>query len=62
MWTAFGIMLGFIVDLGFYFVQDHNPHIKGLKWRLMLGSAGIPAFIVMALGKPVTTPVRRSTY
>ncbi|KAG8862493.1 hypothetical protein FRB96_001564 [Tulasnella sp. 330] len=49
MWTAFGIMLGFIVDLGFYFVQDHNPHIKGLKWRLMLGSAGIPGFIVMAL-------------
>ncbi|KAH9013143.1 MFS sugar transporter [Lactarius pseudohatsudake] len=35
MWTAFGIMLGY-------------PHIKGLNWRLMLASAGIPALFLMA--------------
>lgn len=40
--------MGFICDLAFYFVKDHNPHIKGLGWRLMLGSAGIPAIIVMS--------------
>ncbi|TFY77670.1 hypothetical protein EWM64_g6345 [Hericium alpestre] len=46
MWTAFGIMLGTVVDLAFYKVPDH-PHITGLNWRLMLGSAGIPAFLLM---------------
>jgi len=47
MWTAFGIMLGYSSDLTFLHVGD--PHnIKGLKWRLMLASAGIPALIVMA--------------
>jgi len=45
-WTAFGIMLGFVSDLAFYKVAD-PPHIKGLNWRLMLGSAGIPAMIIM---------------
>lgn len=48
MWTAFGIMLGFIVDLALYFVPD-KPHITGLNWRLMLGSAGVPALLVMVL-------------
>ena len=48
MWTAFGIMLGFIVDLGLYFVPDQSG-IRGLNWRLMLGSAGVPAIAVMAL-------------
>ncbi|GJJ05947.1 hypothetical protein Clacol_000134 [Clathrus columnatus] len=44
-WTAFGIMLGYAADLAFFKVPD--PHnIKGLNWRLMLGSAGIPAIFV----------------
>ncbi|KAI0037114.1 hypothetical protein K488DRAFT_81345 [Vararia minispora EC-137] len=45
-WTAFGIMLGYVMDLAFYRVPD-RPHIKGLNWRLMLGSAGVPAFFLM---------------
>ncbi|WVQ78587.1 hypothetical protein IAT38_000673 [Cryptococcus sp. DSM 104549] len=47
LWTAFGIMLGYVADLAFYHVPD-KPHITGLNWRLMLGSAGFPALIVMA--------------
>ncbi|KAG9082456.1 hypothetical protein FS749_006833 [Ceratobasidium sp. UAMH 11750] len=47
MWTAFGIMLGFVADLVFYHVKD-TAHITGLNWRLMLGSAGVPAIFVMA--------------
>lgn len=47
MWTAFGIMLGYVADLVFQNVPD-KPHITGLNWRLMLGSAGFPALIVMS--------------
>ncbi|KAI0267080.1 hypothetical protein BC834DRAFT_822948 [Gloeopeniophorella convolvens] len=47
MWTAFGIMLGYVADLAFYKVPD-RPHITGLNWRLMLASAGIPALFLMA--------------
>ncbi|KAG8727634.1 hypothetical protein FRC11_012772 [Ceratobasidium sp. 423] len=47
MWTAFGIMLGFVADLAFYHVKD-TRNITGLNWRLMLGSAGVPAIAVMA--------------
>jgi len=47
IWTAFGIMLGYVADLAFYSVPD-KPGITGLNWRLMLGSAGFPALIVMA--------------
>jgi hypothetical protein len=39
MWTAFGIMLGFVADLAFYHVPN-KPHITGLNWRLMLASVG----------------------
>ncbi|KAF8586667.1 hypothetical protein K439DRAFT_1652487 [Ramaria rubella] len=47
MWTAFGIMLGYAADLALFKVPD--PHnIKGLNWRLMLGSAGLPAVVVCA--------------
>jgi len=47
MWTAFGIMLGYAADLAFYKVSDpHNIH--GLNWRLMVGSAGVPALLVCA--------------
>ncbi len=45
MWTAFGIMLGYAADLAFYSVAD-RPGIIGLNWRLMLGSAMLPAVIV----------------
>lgn len=37
MWTAFGIMLGYVMDVSFYHVPD-KPHITGLNWRLMLAS------------------------
>lgn len=47
VWTAFGIMLGFICDLGFYYVPDSSG-ITGLSWRLMLGSAGVPALLLLA--------------
>ncbi|KAF2016999.1 putative MFS sugar transporter [Aaosphaeria arxii CBS 175.79] len=45
MWTAFGIMLGYASDLAFYTVPD-KPGIVGLNWRLMMGSAMLPAVIV----------------
>ncbi|KAF8515582.1 hypothetical protein JB92DRAFT_63598 [Gautieria morchelliformis] len=46
MWTAFGIMLGLAADLALHSIPDtHN--IRGLNWRLMLGSAGLPAIVVM---------------
>ncbi|KIK16588.1 hypothetical protein PISMIDRAFT_113068 [Pisolithus microcarpus 441] len=44
-WTAFGIGLGDVIDLVFYFIPDSGG-IKGLNWRLMLASAGIPGLIV----------------
>ena len=44
-WTAFGIMVGYIADLAFYKVPD-QPHVVGLNWRLMMGSAMLPAVIV----------------
>ncbi|KAF2711944.1 hypothetical protein K504DRAFT_372680 [Pleomassaria siparia CBS 279.74] len=45
MWTGFGIMLGYAADLAFYNVSD-PPNITGLNWRLMMGSAMLPAVIV----------------
>ncbi len=36
-WTAFGIMLGYLVDVAFQNVPDQSG-IRGLQWRLMLGS------------------------
>lgn len=48
MWTAFGIMIGYVADLAFYFVPDHGIAL-GLNWRLMMGSAMIPAVIVCIL-------------
>ena len=35
-------MFGYVADLAFYHVPD-KPGITGLHWRLMLGSAGVPA-------------------
>ncbi|KAL7271887.1 hypothetical protein RUND412_005329 [Rhizina undulata] len=45
MWTAFGIMLGYVADVAFYKVPD-PPHITGLNWRLMISSACFPALLV----------------
>lgn len=42
-WTAFGIMIGTVMDLAFYKVPD-PPHVTGLNWRLMLGSVGAKLF------------------
>ncbi|BGO92527.1 hypothetical protein NBRC10512_000444 [Rhodotorula toruloides] len=48
VWTAFGIMLGTVSSLAFYHVADpSSAHITGLNWRLMLGSALLPALLVM---------------
>ncbi|WFD22061.1 hypothetical protein MEQU1_000723 [Malassezia equina] len=46
-WTAFGFMLGNAAGLALYRVQD-TTNITGLNWRLMMGSAAIPALFVMA--------------
>ncbi|KAK4032097.1 hypothetical protein C8A01DRAFT_41473 [Parachaetomium inaequale] len=48
MWTAFGIMVGYIADLAFYFVPDSGVEL-GLNWRLMMGSAMLPAVVVCLL-------------
>lgn len=42
-----GIMFGYVSSLAFYHVKDPK-NITGLNWRLMLGSAGVPAIFVMA--------------
>ncbi|GAA5905297.1 hypothetical protein JCM5296_001435 [Sporobolomyces johnsonii] len=47
VWTAFGIMLGTVSSLIFQKVPD-KPGITGLNWRLMLGSACLPAILVCA--------------
>ncbi|GJN94494.1 hypothetical protein Rhopal_007576-T1 [Rhodotorula paludigena] len=47
VWTAFGIMCGTASSLIFFKVGDPSG-ITGLNWRLMLGSAALPAFFVMA--------------
>lgn len=49
VFTAFGIMLGFAFDLAFYYVPDTASNIHGLNWRLMMGSAGVPALFVLPL-------------
>lgn len=46
MWTAFGIMFGYVADLIFFKVSD-RPGVVGLNWRLMMASAMLPAVIVV---------------
>jgi len=48
MWTAFGIMLGYVADLALFKVAD-TPGVTGLNWRLMMGSAMLPAVVVICL-------------
>ena len=45
-WTAFGIMIGYVMDVAFQDVRD-PPHITGLNWRLMLGSVRFPSYFPM---------------
>ena len=45
MWTAFGIMLGFIASVAFFDLSTES--IPYLNWRLMLGSTGIPPLVVL---------------
>ncbi|OOF94884.1 hypothetical protein ASPCADRAFT_171253 [Aspergillus carbonarius ITEM 5010] len=45
MWTAFGIMFGYVADLAFFEVQD-PAGVVGLNWRLMMASAMFPALLV----------------
>ena len=40
MWTAFGIMLGYVATLALFRVS--SDHVTGLNWRLVLGTSGIP--------------------
>lgn len=44
--TAVGIMFGYVASLAFYYIPDKGIE-GGLNWRLTLGSAAIPAFIVL---------------
>ena len=46
MWTAFGIMLGYVSDLAFYKVPDSSG-IIGLNWRIIMASAMLPALVVI---------------
>lgn len=46
IWTAFGIMIGNVFCLALHKVPDHGIP-KGLAWRLMLGSACIPAILIL---------------
>ncbi|PLB49834.1 sugar transporter family protein [Aspergillus steynii IBT 23096] len=46
MWTAFGIMLGYIASVAF--MNVHSDSLVGLNWRLMLGSTAIPPMVVCA--------------
>ncbi|KAI9163778.1 Arabinose-proton symporter [Paramyrothecium foliicola] len=45
MWTAFGIMLGFVVSLVFQHVDFLGPNSQ---WRWMLGITGVPPMLVGA--------------
>ncbi|ODV86769.1 hypothetical protein CANARDRAFT_195269 [[Candida] arabinofermentans NRRL YB-2248] len=46
IWTAFGIMFGYVMSLAFYKVPDRGIG-EGLGWRLMLGSACLPAIVIL---------------
>ncbi|KAI5211570.1 hypothetical protein AUEXF2481DRAFT_5251 [Aureobasidium subglaciale EXF-2481] len=47
MWTAFGIMLGFVASVAFYGVSAEG--YSGLNWRLMLASTSVPPIIVCCM-------------
>ncbi|OJJ06615.1 hypothetical protein ASPVEDRAFT_140116 [Aspergillus versicolor CBS 583.65] len=47
MWTAFGIMLGYIASVAFMDVPS-PANLPGLNWRLMFGVTAIPPMLVCA--------------
>ena len=47
MWTAFGIMLGFIAGVAFSGVQIPAGQVNS-QWRIILGSTAIPPLFVCA--------------
>jgi hypothetical protein len=46
MWTAFGIMLGYVMDVAFMNVKTEA--VPDLNWRIMLASACVPPILVCA--------------
>ncbi|KAL4865085.1 hypothetical protein BDV12DRAFT_155657 [Aspergillus spectabilis] len=44
MWTAFGIMLGYIASVAFMDIRSDT--LQGLNWRLMFGVTAIPPMFV----------------
>lgn len=46
-WTAFGIMLGFMVSVAFQHVRPITGN-ENEPWRWMMASTAIPPMIVMA--------------
>lgn len=44
--TAVGIAFGYVFSIAFYYVPSRGIE-EGLNWRLMLGSAMIPAFLAL---------------
>jgi hypothetical protein len=48
VWTAFGIAVGTAGNLAFLQIPNGINGTSGLNWRLMLGSAALPAVFVCA--------------
>ncbi|KAA8904797.1 hypothetical protein FN846DRAFT_951930 [Sphaerosporella brunnea] len=46
MWTAFGIMIGYVCDVAFMNVKTEA--VPDLNWRMMLASAMVPPILVCA--------------
>ena len=57
MWTAFGIMSGFVCSLIFFKVTSSN--IEGLNWRLMLGSGQFDPSLATTFACDLESSVRR---
>ncbi len=48
IWTAFGIMFGYVMNFAFRNVPD-PAGIRGLNWRLMLGSVSLYVYFMRSL-------------
>lgn len=59
MWTAFGIMLGYIASV--VFMDVHRPGLQGLNWRLMLGSTAIPYVFIFIIDSNTNLTVQCSS-
>lgn len=51
MWTAFGIMVGYVADLAFYFVSMPTGRIHEMKGKTKRGSI-YPTFKLSSTGLP----------